>query len=71
MSITGPLRNLPEVAVVFNIPEKTVCTVAQERQISRFNVRNQRQLKRDNILRWIDEQMAKVNGCVETGALNV
>lgn len=63
---SGPLRRacvsndeiltLREVAQLLKVAEKTVYTMAQNKELPAFKVRGQWRFRREDIDRWIDQQ---------------
>jgi excisionase family DNA binding protein len=53
---TDEILTLKEVAELLKVAEKTVYTMAQERELPSFKVRGQWRFRREDINRWIEHQ---------------
>jgi excisionase family DNA binding protein len=53
---TDEILTLKEVAELLKVAEKTVYTMAQERDLPSFKVRGQWRFRREDINRWIEQQ---------------
>lgn len=51
-----------EVAQLLKVAEKTVYTMAQQRELPAFKVRGQWRFKRDDIDTWIERQKVEAQG---------
>jgi excisionase family DNA binding protein len=56
------ILTLKEIAQLLKVAEKTVCTMAQNSELPAFKVRGQWRFRREDIDRWIDQQMEKAAG---------
>lgn len=55
------ILTLKEVAQLLKVAEKTVYTMAQNKELPAFKVRGQWRFRREDIDRWIDQQTEKKN----------
>lgn len=53
------ILTLKEVAKLLKVAEKTVYTMAQNKELPAFKVRGQWRFRREDIDRWIDQQTDK------------
>lgn len=53
------ILTLKEVAQLLKVAEKTVYTMAQNKELPAFKVRGQWRFRREDIDRWIDQQTDK------------
>jgi excisionase family DNA binding protein len=53
---TDEILTLKEVAELLKVAEKTVYTMAQERELPSFKVRGQWRFRREDLDRWIEHQ---------------
>lgn len=53
------ILTLKEVAQLLKVAEKTVYTMAQNKELPAFKVRGQWRFRREDIDRWIDQQTEK------------
>lgn len=58
---TDEILTLKEVAQLLKVAEKTVYTMAQNKELPAFKVRGQWRFRREDIDRWIDQQTEKKN----------
>lgn len=56
------ILKLKEVAQLLKVAEKTVYTMAQNKELPAFKVRGQWRFRREDIDRWIEAQKAQVAG---------
>ena len=53
------ILTLKEVARLLKVADKTVYTMAQNKELPAFKVRGQWRFRRDDIDRWIDQQQGE------------
>ena len=56
---TDEILTLKEVAKLLKVAEKTVYTMAQQKEMPSFKVRGQWRFRRNDIDRWIEMQTAR------------